>query len=62
MVRGRPRLVMTHRRRQVLEELMEGAASGKRISLGELVRRCGFYGREDLKRVIRDLKAMGLVT
>jgi len=26
-----------------------------------LKRACGFYGREDVKRVIRDLQAMGLV-
>jgi hypothetical protein len=61
MGRGRPKLVMTHRRRQVLDELIDHAANGQRVSLGHLMRRCGFYGREDVKRVIRDLKAMGII-
>lgn len=60
-LRGRPKLQMTHRRRQVLGVLRERAASGERVSLGHIMRRCGFYGREDVKRVIRDLKDMGLV-
>lgn len=59
--RGRPKLTMTHRRRQVLNELIEQSATGQRVSLGHIMRRYGFYGREDVKRVIRDLKTMGLV-
>jgi len=58
VARGRPKLVMTHRRQQVLDCLAESAASGKRITLGQLVRQCGFYQREDAKRVLRDLRKM----
>ena len=60
-MRGRPKLQMTHRRRQVLAMLQERAAVGEPTSLGQIMRRCGFYGREDVKRVVRSLKAMGLV-
>jgi hypothetical protein len=60
-MRGRPKLTMTHRRRQVLCELEARKKAGERISLGHLKRACGFYGREDVKRVLRDLKAMGFV-
>lgn len=62
MKRGRPKHQMTHRRRQVLGFLQDKAEQGERVSLGHIMRRCGFYGREDVKRVIRDLKSMGLVS
>jgi hypothetical protein len=61
MKRGRPAMVMTHRRRQVLEKLTLCAMEGDRITLGRLVRECGFYGREDAKRVWRDLRQMRLI-
>ena len=61
-MRGRPKLVMTHRRRQVLTYLTEQARAGERVTLGQIVRRCGFYGREDAKRVLRDLKQMGCIS
>lgn len=57
--RGRPKLVMTRRRRQMLVYLTERAMAGERVTLGRIVRECGFYQREDAKRVLRDLKAMG---
>lgn len=56
--RGRPKLTMTHRRRQVLVFLTEKRMAGETVTLGQIMRRCGFYGREDAKRVLRDLKAM----
>jgi hypothetical protein len=52
---------MTRRRKQVLAELTARISAGERVTLGHLKRACGFYGREDVKRVIRDLQAMGLV-
>lgn len=58
-MRGRPKLTMTHRRRQVLEALAERAATGERITLGELVRSCGLYDRSSAKRILRDLRKMG---
>lgn len=57
--RGRPRLMMTHRRRQVLDYLAGCAAAGDMVTLGHLVRACGIYDKRTAKRVLRDLKAMG---
>jgi hypothetical protein len=59
--RGRPALVMTHRRRQVLAFLADCAANGERVTLGRLVRRCGLHDNSSAKRIIRDLKRMGSV-
>lgn len=61
MARGRPKLVMTHRRRQVLEELSDRAAIGERVTMAELARRCGLYDYRDARRIIRDLRQMGSV-
>jgi transposase len=61
MKRGRPRLTMTHRRRQVLEYLGERAASGERVAIRELTRRCGIYDPRTARRIVADLKAMGAV-
>jgi DNA-binding IclR family transcriptional regulator len=60
--RGRPRLTMTHRRRQVLTFLADRAAQGERITLGQLVRRCGLYDKSSARRIIRDLRKMGAVS
>lgn len=61
MGRGRPKLTMTHRRRQVYEYLAGCAALGERITLGRLVRSCGLYDRSAAKRIIKDLRKMGAV-
>lgn len=58
--RGRPPLVMTKRRRQVLLELADLATSGQQVSLGQLVRRCGLYDRSSAKRILRDLRKMAI--
>ena len=60
--RGRPRLQMTHRRRQVLNYLRDRAADGERITLGRLVRACGLYDKSSARRIIRDLRKMGSVS
>lgn len=57
-MRGRPKLVMTMRRKQVLEQL---ARSGGRISLAEVARRCGLFGGSDARRIVRDLQKMGAI-
>lgn len=59
MSRGRPPGQMTHRRRQVLAEYADAAASGERISWAELARRTGLYDYRDARRVLGDLKRMG---
>jgi hypothetical protein len=58
-IRGRPKLVMTHRRRQMLKHLTDCAAKGERVTLGQLVRHCGLYDRSSAKRIMRDLRKMG---
>ena len=60
--RGRPKLTMTTRRRQVLEHLQDCAANGERITLGRLVRSCGLYDRSSARRILRDLRKMGAVS
>jgi hypothetical protein len=52
-------MTMTRRRRQILLELTDCAANGERVTLGQLVRRCGLYDRSSAKRILRDLKKMG---
>lgn len=59
MNRGRPKLVMTHRRRQVLEHLSACAAEGQRISLAHIARRCGLHDYRDARRIVGDLREMG---
>jgi hypothetical protein len=60
--RGRPTGQITHRRRQVLDYLIDRAAEGERITLGRLVRSCGLYDRSAAKRILRDLRKMGAVS
>jgi hypothetical protein len=61
MTRGRPKLTWTKRRRQVWTVLRELAKDDRSMTLGEMSRACGFHGREDLKRVLRSLKLMGMI-
>lgn len=61
MRRGRPPLVMTTRRRQVLRELADLALGGQKISKRELARRCEIHDVSTLNRVLRDLQRMGCV-
>lgn len=57
--RGRPRMAMTTRRKQVLETYADRAAHGERISLAELARRCGLYDYREARRIVGDLRQMG---
>lgn len=59
MSRGRPPGQMTHRRRQVLEEYIDAAQEGRRISWAELARRTGLYDYREARRIVSDLKGMG---
>jgi predicted transcriptional regulator len=61
MTRGRPKLVMTKRRRQVLRKLTECAANGERVTMAELARRCGLYDYRVARRIVKDLASMGRV-
>lgn len=57
MSRGRPAGQMTHRRRQVLAELIANAAW--RLPKREIMRRCGLHDYSSLLRIERDLRRMG---
>lgn len=61
MSRGRPSGQMTHRRRQVLEEYIDAAQEGRRISLAQLARRCGLHDYRDARRIVTDLKRLGAI-
>jgi hypothetical protein len=61
MKRGRPKLTMTHRRRQVLDGYAKLAADGERFTLAALARRCGLYDYRHARRVVNDLRNMGLM-
>ena len=59
--RGRPKLRLTARRRDVLSAYADAAASGGDIRLAEIARRCGLYDYRDARRIVGDLKAMGAI-
>jgi hypothetical protein len=59
MARGRKPNQMTHRRRQVLDEITEAVAHGERLTLASIARRCGLYDYRDARRIMRDLQRMG---
>jgi DNA-binding IclR family transcriptional regulator len=52
---------MTRRRRQVLLELADLAASGEKVRLAELARRCGLCDYREARRIVKDLERMGAV-
>lgn len=58
---ARPANCMTHRRRQVLEEIMDAAAHGEQITLARLARRCGLYDYRHARRIKRDLERMSVL-
>ena len=58
-MRGRPKWVMTTRRKQVLAELESKALSGAQVTMAELARRCGLYDYRHARRIVKDLKIMG---
>lgn len=59
-MRGRPKLVMTHRRRQVLDLLIRLAKDDTGMTIGGASRATGL-DRSGFKRVVRDLRKMGHV-
>jgi len=61
MMRGRPAGKMTQRRQQVLNHYADMIASGEKVKLAELARRCGLWSYNDARRIVGDLKRMGAV-
>lgn len=51
---------MTHRRQQVLEHLSDRIAEGERITLASVARRCGLYDYREARRIVGDLREMGV--
>jgi predicted transcriptional regulator len=52
---------MTHRRRQVLAEIIRAAENGERMNLSAIARRCGFYDYRNARKVVDDLKEIALM-
>jgi hypothetical protein len=50
---------MTHRRKQVLEEIADAVAQGENVTLARLARRCGLYSYNDARRIMNDLRQIG---
>ena len=59
MARGRPTGQMTHRRRQVLNEMTVAVSKGEPITLARLARRCGLYDYREARRIVADLRKLG---
>ena len=59
--RGRKPLQMTHRRKQVLQEIADGMANGEVVTFASIARRCGLYDYRHARRIMNDLRAMGKV-
>lgn len=61
ITRGRPAGKLTIRRRQVLEFVLRCEAKGEVPPIGVVVRVCKLNCRQDAKRILKDLRGMGLV-
>lgn len=59
--RGRPPFTMTHRRRQILNEIAQAVSRGERVTLASLARRCGLHDYRNARRVMKDLQQMGMI-
>lgn len=59
--RGRPCGKLTIRRRQVLDYALTCEAKGEALILGKVMRTVGLCDRSAVKRILKDLKEMGLV-
>ncbi len=58
--RGRPAGQMTARRRQILAACEDMTRRGEPISASRLARICGLYDYRDARRILRDLRQMGI--
>lgn len=61
MARGRPKGQMTKRRQEVLYALGEQIAAGERVNYSRIARACGLYSHNDARRIVADLKDLGVV-
>lgn len=60
-VRGRPPLLMTQRRKQVFMAIVDDMASGRSYTYAGIARRCGMSDYRDARRIVQDLKKMGMI-
>lgn len=56
--RGRPKHVMTNRRRQILREYENMAFHRQPVSYAELARRTGLFSYRNARRIVQDLRRM----
>lgn len=61
MNRGRPSGRMTPRRQAVLDCISGYRARGFHVSLSRIARDCGLHDYRDARRIVGDLKEMGVV-
>ena len=59
--RGRPAGRLTTRRRQVLDYAMRCQANGEPLLIGPMVRVCKLVDRSSAKRILRELRELGMV-
>lgn len=59
MGRGRPKLAMTERRRQVLACVQAYRNRDLLVSLSRIARDCGLHDYRDARRIVGDLRNMG---
>lgn len=59
--RGRPAGRLTMRRRQVLDYAMRCQARGEPLLIGPLVRVCKLCDRSSAKRILKELRKMGVI-
>lgn len=58
--RGRPAGQMTRRRQQMLAAYQQAASEGQPIRLARMARECGLHSYNDARRILTDLKRLGL--
>jgi DNA-binding IclR family transcriptional regulator len=59
--RGRPKMQMTQRRCQVLGCVTAYRERGALVSLSRIARECGLHSNSDVRRIVDDLKMMGVL-
>lgn len=61
VIRGRPKGQLTRAKRKVLAFVIAKQAANENYTKGELMRACGFEHRWNANRVLKQLRAMGMI-
>lgn len=59
--RGRPPHRMTIAKRKAMDYILRQEASGEPVTLGQMMRVCGFSCRSNAKRTLRGLREIGAI-